>query len=84
MSVVRVINCDILVGQNDVEPYGFDKNKTLGEMLDLAILHKSPILIKNGKGKWYLKGKGRPYEALERSIKNNKPMPRRVLYFIKL
>ena len=77
-------NCDIFIGKNDVEPKGFDADKSLGEMLDLAILHKCPIIVKNGKGKWYLKCHGRDLGEIEQSIKDNKPYPRRTLYLIHL
>lgn len=77
-------NCDIFVGQNDVEPKGFDADKTLGEMLDLALCYKCPVIVKNGKGKWYLKCNGRSIDQIEHSIKHNKPMPRRTLYLVKL
>lgn len=77
-------NCDIFIGKNDVEPKGFDADKSLGEMLDLAILHKCPIIVKNGKGKWYLKCHGRDLEEIQQSIKDNKPYPRRTLYLIHL
>ena len=65
--------CDILNQQNDVEPKGFDKNKTDGEMIDLAVKNGCPIIIKNGKkGKWYLKGKGRTIEFLKEKIMKGK------------
>jgi hypothetical protein len=73
-SMVRVNKCDILKGTryNDIEPYGFDKLKTLGEMIDLAVLHKCPIIIKAGtNAKWYLKGKGRSYDSLKGKITEN-------------
>jgi hypothetical protein len=60
--------CDIYKGTryNDIEPYGFDKSKTLGEMIDLAVLHKCPIIVKAGtNAKWYLKGKGRDDNLLK-------------------
>ena len=34
---IKYDNCDILINQNDIEYYGFDKNKTLAEIIDLAI-----------------------------------------------
>ncbi len=52
-KITKYDNCDILRNQNDVEYYGFDKNKTLGEMIDLAINNKCKIIIKGGfNGKW--------------------------------
>ena len=56
-TIHRYLKCDILIGSNDVEYYGFDYNKTEGEMIDLAIKHNCPVIVKNGyNGKWYLKG----------------------------
>ncbi len=65
--------CDILYGKNDIELYGYDKNKTIGEMIDLAALNQCPIIIKNGlEGKWYLKGKGKTVEYLKNKIEEQK------------
>lgn len=62
-------NCEILIRQNNVDWYGFDKNKTLGEMIDLAIQNDCPIIQKAGpNAKWYLKGKGIPIEYIKRKI----------------
>ncbi len=62
-------NCDILLHNNDVEVHGFEKTKTIGEMIDLAVKNDCRIIIKNGtKGKWYLKGKGKPIEYLKCKI----------------
>jgi hypothetical protein len=70
-------NCDILKNQNDVEQYGFNKDNTLGQMIDLAILHRCPIIIKSGiNGKWYLKGKNRELEWLRIKINENINMHR--------
>jgi hypothetical protein len=68
-QIIRYLKCDILINQNDVEKCGFDKNKTEGEMIDLAVENSCPIIIKNGKnGKWYLKGKGKTIENLKSKI----------------
>ena len=65
--------CDILKNQNDIEYYGFDKNKTEGEMIDLAVKNQCPIIIKSGRnGKWYLKGKGKTIEYLKSKINEKK------------
>ena len=62
-------NCDILLHNNDVEVHGFEKTKSIGEMIDLAVKNDCRIIIKNGtKGKWYLKGKGKPIEYLKSKI----------------
>ena len=71
-KITRYKNCDILIGQNDIEYYGFDKTKTEGEMIDLAIIHNCPIIIKNGlNGKWYLKGKTKSIDILKNKIEQN-------------
>ena len=75
-TIRRYLKCDILIGSNDVEYYGFDHNKTEGEMIDLAVKHNCSLIVKNGKtGKWYLKGqkylgedlKGKISEAVGKS-----------------
>jgi hypothetical protein len=46
-------------------------------MVDLAIQHKCPILIKNGKnGKWYLKGQGKTMEFLRSEIARKQGLSR--------
>jgi hypothetical protein len=61
--------CEILIRQNDVEWYGFDKNKTLGEMIDLAFENECPIIQKAGpNAKWYLKGKGKSIDLIRKQI----------------
>ena len=68
-TITRYDNCDILVHRNDIEYLGYDKNKTEGEMIDLAIKNECPIIIKNGiNGKWYLKGKGYSIDYLKEQI----------------
>jgi len=67
-KITRYIKCDILLHKNDVEWYGFDKTKSEGEMIDLAVKNECPIIIKNGKnGKWYLKGKGKNNRFFKRT-----------------
>ena len=71
--ITRFTKCDILFHKNDVELYGFEKTKTEGEMIDLAMKNKCPIIIKNGiNGKWYLKGKGKTIEYLKNEIYEKK------------
>ena len=68
-KITRFSKCDILLHKNNVERYGFEKTKSEGEMIDLAIKNDCPIIIKNGiNGKWYLKGKGKPIEYLKSKI----------------
>ena len=63
-TITRYLNCDLLIHKNDVERLGFDKNYTEAEMIDLAVKNSSHIIIKNGKGKWYLKGKDESIDSL--------------------
>ena len=68
-TITRYANCDILLHKNDVSLYGFDKNKSEGEMIDLACNRGCSIIIKNGKnGKWYLKGNGQSVAFLKGKI----------------
>jgi hypothetical protein len=70
-TITRYLNCDLLIHKNDVERLGFDKNYTEAEMIDLAVKNSSPIIIKNGKGKWYLKGKNESIVSLKSLISIN-------------
>ena len=60
--------CDILIHKNNVHQKGFDKTIAFEEMLNIAYEHNCPILVKNGKGKWYLKGHGTSIEQLQKQI----------------
>jgi len=71
-TIIMHDKCDVFFGQNNVERLGFAKNKTFGEIVDLAILHKCPIIIKNGKGKWYLKGVGKDQHEIQEAVIKNK------------
>jgi len=71
-KISKYDKCDILKNQNDIEYYGFDKTKTLEEMIDLAINNNCKIIIKGGyNGKWYLKGKDRDINFLKLKINEN-------------
>ena len=73
-KITKYNNCDILIGWYycNVAPLGFDKTKTIGEMIDMAIENNCPIIIKNGNnGKWYLKGQGKTIEYLKEQINEN-------------
>lgn len=72
MNLEIYSNTDILVGCDSVSPYGFNKDMTFKEMVSLAIEHKCPIIVKNGRGKWYLKGQGKTIEQLRGKIEENK------------
>jgi len=87
-EIVMFHNTDVYActSGNDVSAKGFDKNFTFGHMLDLAIQHRSIIIVKNGNGKWYLKGQGKDPADAEARIQGNvgKPNNRgRSLWFIK-
>jgi len=76
-KIIKYDNCDILINQNDIEYYGFDKNKTLDEIINLAIINDCRIIIKNGfNGKWYLKGKNKDINFLKTKINNNMGLSR--------
>ena len=54
-------------------------------MIDLALKHRCPIIVKHGKGKWYLKGNGRDKDEIQRQIeKALGKKRRRILYFVDL
>ena len=68
-TITRYQKCDILIFKNDIENNGYDKNKSEGEMIDLAVKHGCPIIIKSGKnGKWYLKGNGYTIKHIKNEI----------------
>ena len=64
-------NCDILLFKNDVEWLGFDAQTSFGEMINLAMQNNCKVIVKNGKGKWYLKGSGYPYDMLKNKMEEN-------------
>ena len=69
-KITKYQKCDIL--SPDIEKNGFDKTKTLGEMIDLAINNNCKIIIKGGNnGKWYLKGKDKDIDYLKLKINEN-------------
>ena len=67
-SIQLYESTDLYINGNDVEKLGFDKNKTFGEILDIAIANKCQIIIKNGSGKWYLKGQGKDSNVVKSKI----------------
>jgi hypothetical protein len=71
--------CDILIHKNDISRLGYEKDtKTLSEMIELAILHKCPIIIERARGKWYLKGNGKTHAELVLLIQKNLNDPSKV------
>jgi len=82
-TITMYSQCDVFRGTNNVEPLGFAKTNTLGNMIDLAITHKCPIIIKDGKGKWYLKGQGKEEVEIRAAIETNKgKFPRQKCWYI--
>jgi hypothetical protein len=85
-SQVKTYNkTDVFHCGDDVEKYGYSKEKTLGEMIDLAIQHKCPILVKAGKNaKWYLKGHKRTTDQILTALqeKEGKSRDGVVTYYI--
>ena len=71
-TITRYLKCDIDRAYGDIEPLGYEKTKTEGEMIDLACLHGCKVIVKNGNnGKWYLKGKMKTLENLKIKINNH-------------
>jgi hypothetical protein len=71
-TITRYLKCDIDRSYGDIEPLGYEKTKTEGEMIDLASLHGCKVIVKNGEnGKWYLKGKTKTIEELKIKINDN-------------
>tara|TARA_B110000305_G_C18866744_1_gene371292 strand:+ start:111 stop:476 length:366 start_codon:yes stop_codon:yes gene_type:complete len=82
-------NCDILKGKNDIQEKGFDKNLSFEQIRDIAIYHKSPIIVRTGSGKWYLKCNMKEPSYIKSIImknknknKNKKYLEGTTLYFI--
>ena len=72
-TITRYLKCDIDRSYGDIQPLGYEKTKTEGEMIDLACLHGCKVIVKNGiNGKWYLKGKTKTayVQATEKYGKN--------------
>lgn len=81
INITRYLNCDILINQNDIEQYGFDKSKTEQEMIELAIQNECPIVVKSGEnGKWYLKGKNKSIQSIKHKIEEHKGKFRNGVY----
>ena len=83
VNITRYQNCDILINQNDIEKYGFDKDKTEQEMIELAIQNGCPVVVKSGEsGKWYLKGKDKSILSIKHKIEKHKGKFRNSVYCI--
>ena len=71
MKIIKGSDC--LRNKNNVERLGYDgKTHTLSQMLSLATKHRCPLIIKDGRGKWYLKGQGYSYNDLNAKIDEGK------------
>ena len=69
-KITKYDNCDLL--SPDINKYGFDKTLTLGQMIDMALIHNCPIIVKGGyNGKWYLKGLDKDIDYLKSKINEN-------------
>jgi hypothetical protein len=71
-SVIRYDACNYGNGGNIVEPLGFDKTTTFDRMIAVAIENNCSVIIKNGKGKWYLKAQNTDYELVKERLEANK------------
>ena len=77
-------NTDIYVRDDDIVK-GLDKDLSLSNVIDIAIQNRSPIIVKHGKGKWYLKGKYKDVNVIKEKLKTlqkKEYMINRHLYFI--
>jgi hypothetical protein len=70
-SIIFYEDCDVYHGDNNIERLGFDKTTSFGSMIDKAIEHKCNIIIKNGNGKWYLKGLDKDPAVSKERIESN-------------
>jgi hypothetical protein len=48
-SVTKYTDCDFWFHRSDVQRLGFDKTKSYGEMIDLALKYRCPIIVKMEK-----------------------------------
>lgn len=72
MKLTYYNKTDILISRHTGQKYGFNKNLSEVEMINLALYYQAPIIIKAGKNaKWYLKGKGYDLNKLKKMINNN-------------
>ena len=89
-TVTTYKGTDVYLFKNDVESKGYDPEKySYDDMLRLAIEHKCFVIVKNGKGKWYIKCKGMDYMKVKQKVEDTcaKALPRYknvMLYLVKL
>jgi hypothetical protein len=68
---------DIFYHKNDVQKRGFDASTPQHIIIQKAIEHGCPVVVKNGKrAKWYLKGKGLSYDEVTLAIEEKKGIKR--------
>jgi hypothetical protein len=84
-TIERFLKSDILIGRNDIEKRGFAKTLSEEEIIQLAIKHSCPLVVKNGKkGRWYLKGRGIPREMIRTRLTENLGISRDGVYSLLL
>ena len=75
MNIIKNIklynDTDVFIGNNNIERLGYDRNETFTDILKIAIDNKCHIIIKSGKGKWYLKGMNKDFISCKNTIENN-------------
>jgi hypothetical protein len=72
-NIIKYHNCDVFRGNNNIQKKGFDGKLSEKHMIQLAIEHGCPLIVRSGiKGKWYLKGKGKSIDELKEKIEKNK------------
>jgi hypothetical protein len=70
MSYTVFHNRDCYRNYNYVEHYGFPSHYTLEQMIDIAQQHAATGIVKNGKGKWYLRNQPR-HDLISRLTSSN-------------
>lgn len=61
------------------------EDTTLGQAIDEAVRLGCPIIVRRGKGMWYLKGKGRNVTEIENKlVRSTTKYPNRTLYLVKI
>ena len=77
-SLVTFNKCDFNIGNNNVEQLGYDKDFTIGHMIDLALENSCRVIIKNGfTGKYYLKCKNMSYSDATALAQRHEGLTRR-------
>jgi hypothetical protein len=69
-SIQLYENRDVYINKNFGEPLGYESTKTFGEMVDLAMSNNCHIIVKNGNGKWYLKGGDKTFQKCKETLES--------------